>query len=370
MTLVNRGWFYTHFPERDGALLPAREIFEQRDLGPMPALVDGHIRLKLSLIAVAPMAKTYLELPGNDTGADELGLHRTRLGSPSPCEYIADVVQSASPAYAVGDKVWGMGPLFQYRDLRADGADQPGGMPPMKAMPGVPAEKLLSVVTASAGITAYCAVEHHPCGQVEAPFADKTILVTSAAGAVGLIAGQLYKLKGCKVIGVTSSREKADRLERFGGYDHVIAYRTEDLDERLSALAPEGLDVFIDNVDAEQLDAGARHMKIGGRILSVGAIGEMDAMVSGKLHGFKEYLRVPAKELTFGGFLMYNHFRRIPGAAAALIGLLAEGKLKSEETVLHGGFDDWAACVDKLYDSQTFGRMILALDGNGLAIAR
>jgi hypothetical protein len=64
---------------------------------------------------------------------------------------------------------------------------------------------------------------------------------------------------------------------------------------------------------------------------------------------------------------MYNHFRQIPGAAAALIGLLAEGRLRSEETVVHGRFGDWADCVDKLYESQTFGRMILALDGNGPA---
>ena len=367
MTLRNRGWFYAHFPERDGALLPAREIFELRDAGPLGPLAEGHIRLKLSLIAIAPMAKTYLELPGNDTGADALGLHRTKLNSPSPCEYIADVVESASPAYAVGDRIWGMGPLFEYRDVRADGADQPGGMAPMKVQGPVPPQTMLSVVTASAGITAYCAVEHHPCGQVSEPFESRTVLITSAAGAVGLVAGQLYKLKGCKVIGVTSTREKADRLERFGGYDHVIAYRTEDLDARLAALAPEGLDVFIDNVGAEQLDAGARHMKIGGRILSVGAIGEMDAMVSGKLHGFREYLRVPAKELTFGGFLMYNHLHRIPGAAAALIGLLAEGRLRAEETVAHGGFEDWADCVDRLYDSQAFGRMILATDGNGPA---
>ena len=365
MRPVNRGWFYARFPESDGAMLSAKEIFEQRDLGRMPDLPEGHIRLKLSLIAVAPMAKTYLELPGNDTGADELGLNRTRLGSASPCEYIADVVETASPAYDVGDRIWGMGPLLQYRDVRADGSDQPGGMAPMRTIPGLAPEKQLSVVTASAGITAYCAIEHHPCGRVEAPFEERTVLITSAAGAVGLVAGQLYKLKGCKVIGVTSSREKANRLERFGGYDHVIAYKTENLDARLTALAPEGLDVFIDNVGADQLDAGARHMKIGGRILSVGAIGEMDAMVTGNLHGFKEYLRVPARELTFGGFLMYNHYRQIPGAAAALTGLLAEGKLRGEETVLHGGFGDWADCVEKLYDSQTFGRMILALDGNG-----
>ena len=361
MQPINHGWFYTTFPQRNGALLPATEIFAMRALPVLAKLAPGMIRVRLALVAVAPMAKTYLELPGNDTGAEELGLKRTALGSPVPSEYIADVVESTSDAYAVGDQVWGFGPLLRYRDLAADGSDQ-GGMPPMKTFPGVPIEKLLSVVTPSAGITAYCAVEHHPCGRVDEPFAQRTVLVTSAAGAVGLVVGQLYKNKGCRAIGVTSSREKADRLEKFGGYDAVIAYKTEDIDARLNELAPAGLDVFIDNVGAEQLDAGTRHMKIGGKILSVGAIGEMDAMVTGNVRGMKEYLRIPARELTFGGMLMYNHFDQIPGAVMALSAMLADGSLKSAETVVRGGFDKWAQCVDQIYDSQTFGRMILALD--------
>jgi len=355
----NHGWFYVKFPEQAGALLPATSIFEMRVLPPLPVLAEGKIRLRLSLVAVAPMAKTYLELPGNDTGADELGLKRTALGSPLPSEYVSEVVESKSPAFAVGDKVWGMGPLFRYRDLAVDGSD---GFPPLKLPAGVRPEHMLSVVTPSAGITAYCAVEHHPCGRVEAPYEKRTVLVTSAAGAVGLVIGQLYQNKGCRVIGVTSSREKADRLESFGGYDAVIAYKSEDLDARLSELAPAGIDVFVDNVGAEQLDAGARHMKIGGKILSVGAIGEMDAMVTGNVRGMKEYLRIPARELTFGGMLMYNHFDKIPGAAMALSAMLAEGKLKSAETVVRGGLEQWAECVDRVYGSQTFGRLILALD--------
>lgn len=362
MALENHGWFYEKFPEEGGNLLPATSIFAMRSLGSVQALADGMIRAKLVLVSVAPMAKTYLELPGNDTGADELGLTRTALGSPVPTEYIAEVLESRSDRFPVGDKIWGFGPLFRYLDLRADGSDQPNGMPPMKAQAGVPPEKLLSVVTPSAGITAYSAVEHHPCGRVEEPYEERTVLVTSAAGAVGLVVGQLYQRKGCRVIGVTSTREKADRLEQFGGYDAVIAYRTEDLDARLTELAPEGIDVFIDNVGAEQLDAGTRHMKIGGRILSVGAIAEMDNMVTGNVKGMKEYLRIPARELTLGGFLMYNHMDEILEAAVALGTMLADGTLRSAETVVRAGFEKWAECVDMLYSSQSFGRMVLDLE--------
>jgi NADPH-dependent curcumin reductase CurA len=96
-------------------------------------------------------------------------------------------------------------------------------------------------------------------------------------------------------------------------------------------------------------------------MLSVGAIGEMDAMVSGNVKGMKEYLRIPARDLTFGGFLMYNHFDKIPEAVMALSAMLAQGTLKSAETVVHGGLEKWAECVDKVYDSQTFGRLILAV---------
>lgn len=360
MTTENRGWFYAKFPEENGVLLPATSIFGLRTLPPLGPLLDGKIRVATRLVGVAPMAKTYLELPGNDTGADELGLKRTAIGDPLPAETISEVVESRSAEYAVGDSIWGMGALFALRDLAADGSDA-GGMRPLKVPPGVRPEAMLSVVTPSAGITAYCAVEHAPCGRVEPPYEKRTVLVTSAAGAVGLVLGQLYHNKGCRVIGVTSSRAKADRLEAFGGYDAVIAYKSEDLDARMQALAPAGFDVFVDNVGAEQLDAGARHMKIGGRILSVGAIGEMDAMVSGKIRGWKEYLRVPARELTFGGFLMYNHFDQLLGAFVALSQMLAEGKLKSAETVVHGGFERWAECVDRVYASDTFGRMILAV---------
>lgn len=361
MTIENRGWFYTKFPDEGGHSLPATSIFELRSLGPLPELAEGQLRVRLTRLAIAPNARTYLELPGNDTGAEELGLQRTALGSPLPMEYIAEVVESRSASYAVGDRLWGMGPLFEYLDMADDGSDQPTGMPPMKVGEGIQPEHMLSVITPSAGITAYCAVEHHPCGRVAEPFDARTVLITSAAGAVGLVAGQLYQQKGCRVIGVTSSREKADRLEGFGGYDAVIAYRTEDLDQRLVALAPDGIDVFIDNVGADQLDAGLRHMKIGGTILSVGVIAETDGFASGQIRGCKEYLRLPARELTWGGFLMYNHIQRIPEAAMALGGMLARGELKSAETIVEGQFEDFASCVDRVYGSQTFGRLILSV---------
>jgi NADPH-dependent curcumin reductase CurA len=290
---------------------------------------------------------------------------------------VAVVVETKSKKYKVGDRVWlPFNPLVEYSAHRDDGKDNPGGMAPTKLLPFVRAESQLSVLSPAAGVTAYCA-RNHPCGRaveggIKSCLAglaglfglrkEKAVLVTSAAGAVGVVAGQLYKNQGCRVIGVTSSKEKANRLVEEIGYDAAVAYKSEDLDARLGELAPQGFDVFLDNVGAQQLDVGTKHMKVGGKILSVGCMSEVDNFATGDIVGFKQYHRVPARELTFGGFLMYNHIAEVPGAMLSLGMMLWRGKVKSVETLVHGSFGKWAECVDRVYDSETFGRLILLND--------
>merc|ERR1719198_2658830 len=192
------------------------------------------ILTRLSAIAVAPLARTYLELPGNDTGAEELGLKRTKIGEVVPCEAVAEVVETKSKKYKVGDKVYlPFNPLVEYSAHRDDGKDNPDGMAPIKLFPCVHPETQLTVLSPSAGITAHCA-SNHPCGRVvegglrgclAGLFGcrkQKAVLVNSAAGAVGVVAGQLYKNQGCRVIGVTSSKEKAKRLVEEVGYDAAV----------------------------------------------------------------------------------------------------------------------------------------------------
>lgn len=137
-----------------------------------------------------------------------------------------------------------------------------------------------------------------------------------------------------------------------------LSHNSEDMDRRLSELAPEGIDIFMDNVGAAQLDIGTRHMKVCGKIVSVGCMSEVDNF-AGEIMGFKEYMRVPARELKFGGFLMYNHVQRIPGAMLSMGMMLRKGTVKSAETVIDGPFESWADAVDGLYGGATFGRLIL-----------
>lgn len=372
---MNRAWFYTNVP--DVKAPKAANIYELRSL-PMPEVRDGMILVQKVMIAVAPMARTYLKIPGFDPGCEELGLTLTELGNPGMCESVGVVVESKSKKYKLGTRIYlPFHPLMEFSAHCDDGSDSKTG-PPIKVHDSLRSEDMMSALSPGAGVTAYCAINYNIAGRVDDAFCagglvscfiglfkkrqQKTVLVTSAAGAVGVIAGQLYKSKGCKVIGVTSTREKADRLLDYG-FDATIAYKTEDMDARLKELSPEGIDVFMDNVGAEQLDIGTRHMKVCGKIVSIGAMSEVDNF-AGQVKGYKEYLRVPARELTFSGFLMYNHMKRIPGSIMAMVMKVRSGTVKSAETVVDGSFESWAQAVDGLYGGATFGRLILNMAEN------
>jgi len=363
---TNCGWFYVKKPE---ATPKAADIFELRSMD-VPEVKEGMVLVKTLGAVVAPHTRAFLELPGNDVGAEAAGLTRTKLGEVVPCELVAEVVDTKSDRYRIGDKVMGFVPLKQYWAFRADGKDQPSGNAPAKVMGSANPESVLNV---SAGLTAYMVVNKHPCGRVDEPCCaggitgcfsflrpkpQKTVLITSAAGGVGIVAGQLYKNKGCKVVGVTSTRQKADRLKEFG-FDAAIAYKEEDLDARLGEVAPEGIDVFFDNVGAAQLDIGSKHMKLGGKIVQVGCQAEIDNYATGNITGWKEYHRMTAREMLVGGFLLSNHMKEVPGAFLSLLMMQKRGKLKSVETSIQGGWEQFTECIDRLRTGDTFGRLIL-----------
>jgi len=374
--MQNQAWYYVKTP--GAGRTKAADIYECRP-EPMPEVKEGMFLARKVAIAIAPLSRAYLKLPGNDTGAEAMGITRKEIGEIIPAESVGVVIESKSKKYKAGDRVWlPLKDLTEYSAHYDDGRDDAGKFAPPKLLGFVRTESQISTLSPAAGVTAYLAINHHACARVDESGCGsgcfsflkrsilcrskpkKTVLVTSAAGAVGIVAGQLYKNKGCKTIGVTSSKAKAEKLLEYG-YDCAIAYKEEDMDARLSELAPEGIDVFFDNVGAEQLDIGTKHMKVGGRICSVGATSEIDNFTTGNIKGYSQYLRVVARELTFGGFLMSgkHHIKRIPQAMLGLGMMLYRGKVKPAETVVEGTFKDWGDCLDRLFDSDAFGRLIL-----------
>jgi len=364
----NEGFVYVKEP---GPVPKFNDCFELRSMD-MPEVKEGMVLGKVLMTSSAPHLWAFLKLPGNDVGAEAVGLKRTTLGEVVPSEVIAEVVESRSPKFKVGDKVSSFFPLQRY--VAWHGKPEAGSFAPVKLLPGQAPEAALSM---GSMLTAQIVVSNHPCGWVEEPWslggcfgfvfkllrrkAQKTVLVTSAAGSVGITACQLYKNRGCKVIGVTSTKAKADRVKELG-IDHVIAYKEEDMDTRLGEVAPEGIDVFFDNVGSLQLDTGSKHMKVGGKIVQVGAASEIPNYATGEITGWKQYIRLASRELQVGGFLLTNHFKEIPVAALKILLAQKRGKLKTMETVVHGGLDKFAECADSTFDGRGFGKSVLVLD--------
>jgi NADPH-dependent curcumin reductase CurA len=356
---VNSSWVYSHAPTVTSS---SAEIYELISKGEISPLGEGMLLARTAYISVMPLSKADLELPGNNSGAEEMGLPpRTKIGQSPHCDSVLEVVESTSADYKKGDLVSHFGSVSAYQVLHADGTGSRSGRPPRILPPGFPPEQWLSIMTPGTGVTSYLAVEDTDCGKVDEPYDQKTVLITSAAGTVGLVAGQLYKNKGCRVIGVTSTKEKADRLLDFG-FDAAIAYKTDDLSGRLKDLAPGGIDLIFDNVGAAQLDTAMRHMKARGKVLIVGCIAEMEGFISGDLHGCKSYVLLPAKEITMAGFMVPAHLHRLPEAFGQLMSMVQQGKLKSAETVVKGPFSEWAACLDKMMHGISFGRMVLQVE--------
>jgi NADPH-dependent curcumin reductase len=179
---------------------------------------------------------------------------------------VGQVIESRHPDFDAGDIVRG---CFGWQDYVATDGKVFGGM--HKVPLGVPPNLALSLFGVN-GLTAYFGITE--VGQVKA---GETVVVSGAAGATGSVAGQIAKIKGCRVIGTAGSKEKCEWLVAEGHFDAAIDYKSEDIRARLSALCPKGIDVFFDNVGGAVLNEVLARINLNARIALCGSISIYDA---------------------------------------------------------------------------------------------
>ena len=193
---------------------------------------------------------------------------------------------------------------------------------------GLPSEVFLGVLGAT-GLTAWL-------GMVDvAPVtAGDTVLVTGAAGAVGSTAGQIAKLRGAgRVIGSAGTGPKAKRLVEELGFDAAFDYNEGDYATHLSKLAPDGLDVVFDNVGGNQLEAAIGHLRVGARIALCGMASQYDAR---RPHGPRNLFELIAKRATARGFIVSDHYDRMPSFRREVQAWVQAGKVQHSETLVNG----------------------------------
>jgi NADPH-dependent curcumin reductase CurA len=260
---------------------------------------------------------------------------------------IAQVVESKDPSCKAGDIVEG---LMTWEDYSLVSA---GGPIPLRVLPknDYPLTWNLSIFGVN-GLTAYFGISD---GLNVKP--GDTVVISSAGGATGLLAGGIAKALGAaKVIGIAGGKDKCQWIVDHAGYDAAIDYKGENLAARLEELCPKGIDCYFDNVGGEILDTLLVHMAIRGRILLCGAISS--GYNETPLKGPANYMEICARLLTVKGILLPYYGEQIPAGMARLAGWVKEGKLRVTEEVVEG-FERAPALLPSMYTVKNPGKLLL-----------
>ena len=188
--------------------------------------------------------------------------------------------------------------------------------------------------------------------------ANDVVFISGAAGAVGNVAGQLAKLRGCRVIGSAGSTEKVMFLREECGFDVAFDYKVGPVVEQLRVEAPDGIDVYFDNVGGETLEAALSALRVHGRIIACGGIsGYNDEKPR---HGPSNLFNMITKRLTMKGFIVRDWLDHQAEFETEVGGYFKAGKLKHKETVVKGIAQAVGAFVG-LFQGQNIGKMVVDL---------
>ena len=317
--------------------LPTPDDFALREV-PLPALQGGEVLVANQWLSVDPYmrgrmseAKSYVPpFP---------------LNGPLDGGAIGTVQASRHPDFKVGDPVSSM---LGWRDAFVARGEQLTRLPAT----ALPSQLFLGAL-GMPGMTAWAGL--HKVARLQA---GETLLVSAASGAVGTMAVQLAKRAGARVIGSTGSADKVAYLKTLGA-DAVINYReTPDLDAELARLAPEGIQVYFENVGGAMLDAALNNMALHGRIVLCGLIEQYNS--HGQGNGPRNLAQMIRKRILMQGLLVSDHWQHYGEFLAEAIPAFEAGLLQAEETISEGLASMPQAFIG-LFEGRNTGKMLVRL---------
>jgi NADPH-dependent curcumin reductase CurA len=244
-----------------------------------------------------------------------------QVGAPLEGGAVGEVVASPDDRFQVGQKVMHMLGWREYALVPAEQARPiDTGLAPSSAYLGV---------LGGTGFTAYVGLF-----EIAGLRDGDVVFVSAAAGAVGSVAGQLARIKGHRVIGSAGSAEKVAYLKDVLGFDAAFNYRDGPVGDLLRSAAPDGIDVYFDNVGGEHLEAALESLRDFGRVAMCGAISLYNATEPPP--GPRSIPQVVRKRLTLRGFIITDHMQLMGDFARDVGGWLREGKIDYRETVVEG----------------------------------
>ncbi len=258
---------------------------------------------------------------------------------------IGEVIESNNPAFPVGSKVSSM--LGWRSHFVSDGEG-------LTLLPETQLnESHFLGVMGMPGMTAWTGLTR--IAQLKT---GETLFVSAASGAVGSVACQIGKLMGARVVASVGSDEKAEHLKALG-VDAVINYKTcGDLNTALAQAAPEGIDVYFENVGGEHLSAALNHMKDYGRIAVCGMIAQYND--TAPTPGPANLAQIIIKKLKLEGFIVFDHWAHYSEFAKQMGTWLAQGEIKPEQTIYEGLSQAPEAFIG-LFEGKNRGKMLVKL---------
>jgi NADPH-dependent curcumin reductase CurA len=300
-------------------------------------LQDGHVLVRNLFISVDP----YMRGRMNDRKSY---VPPFEIGKVLEGGAVGEVIESRSSDFKVGDAVtsrYGWREVFmtEPKELnRVDSSAQP-----------------LSVYLGTLGMTGMTAWAGLSMAAVKA---GDVIYISGAAGAVGNVAGQLAKLRGCRVIGSAGSDEKVKRLLEECGFDAAFNYKSGPVLDQLTQAAPEGIDVYFDNVGGDSLEAALSALRLRGRIIACGGIAGYNE--EKPKPGPSNLFNMTTKRLTMKGLIVGDWLERRCEFEKEVGTLYQSGKIKSMETVVEG-IDQATEAFIGLFDGKNVGKMVVKL---------
>jgi NADPH-dependent curcumin reductase CurA len=305
---------------------------------PVPTPGDNEFLVRISHISLDPAMRGWMNAGKSYIAPVEIGAVM-RAGA------AGEVIASNHPKFPVGAKVVGGFGVQTYAVSNGKGVTtvdtSAASLPTYLGALGMP------------GMTAYFGLL-----DVGKPKPGETVVVSGAAGAVGAVVGQIAKIKGARVIGIAGGEAKTRWLVDELGFDAAIDYKREDVRKALREHAPNGLDVYFDNVGMPILDAALANLAMHARIVICGAISQYNN--TGRIEGPSNYLALLVARASMTGIVVFDWANRFPEAAREIAGWMAEGKLKSRETIVEG-FETFPDTLMKLFAGENTGKLVLAV---------
>ena len=302
----------------------------------VPDLAEGQVLVRVIYISLDPTQRVWAQTDSY--------LPAVKLGATMRSFGLGVVEASKNAKFAEGDIVSGMTGWQDY--LVTDGK----GLESLVRVAGVPLDAYLGPLGMT-GITAYYGLL-----DVGAPKAGETLVVSGAAGAVGSVVCQIGKLKGLKVVGIAGTDDKLEWLTDELGVDAGINYKTQNVYKGLRKAAPDGVDIYFENVGGPMLDAVLAQLNIGGRIPLCGYISAYAATeAQAGIHNLSVLISKRAK---IQGFLVLDYYDRAAEAVQTLATWLAEGKLKFKSDIRQG-LETTPTVINDLYTGGNTGKLLV-----------